>query len=462
MRIVFGIASATIIIFAVFLFEGICFRMVEKYALFRLESSWGEKNSVDLNKYLKLLPLNHFQKAPSDSSEVEFSMFRAIEEDEYASKIMGFGRPLRDQFSDYIEQEDPNRKSFAIKDVKHIRGLMLPGLKRFPTDEEVAKGWAGRQRDRIEYAKALFVDLKSPFPKPISDTAANYQQRHHDYFLERGLACLSLPVRSKDVLVNDLKLLKKSFPAVAGKVICRAYGPEAEILLETCANYPFLINMLIVHSPTGFIDSPKVESPPWILCSVEKEQLQDYVLIDGLLDWVSASRDVKFIYPSKIGGLMRIRNRYTSKNIDTFHVPLIMQCVNFYESLDTDKARSFALKESIDVQSKKNVPVIARANSDKSSSMVTDSVRINSLQAELSSLQTTDSSLAYDCMTVREYRQMHEDDPSVARAKNKDLILKIGSNFEQEGIGVLQEAKEYDPLFFHFYQSLKRIEVQSN
>ena len=46
--------------------------------------------------------------------------------------------------------------------------------------------------------------------------------------------------------------------------------------------------------------------------------------------------------------------------------------------------------------------------------------------------------------------------------KNKDLILKRGSNFEQEGIGVLQEAKEYDPLFFHFYQSLKRIEVQSN
>lgn len=462
MRIFFGIVSVIIIIFAAFLFEGICFRMVEKYALFRLESSWGEKNSVDLNKYLKLLPLNHFQKAPSDNSEVEFSMFRAIEEDEYASKIMGFGRPLRDQFSDYIEHEDPNRKSFAIKDVKHVRGLMLPGLKRFPTDEEVAKGWAGRQRDRIEYAKALFVDLKSPSLKPISDTASNYQQRHHDYFLERGFACLSLPVRSKDVLVNDLRLLKKSFPAVAGKVICRAYGSEAQILLETCANYPFLVNMLIVHSPTGFIDSPKVKSPPWIFCSVEKEQLQDYVLIDGLLDWVGASRDVKFIYPSKIGGLMRIRNRYTSKNIDTFHVPLIMQCINFYESLDADKARSFALKESILVQSKKNVPAVVKANSDKGNSVAMDSLRINSLQAELSNLQITDSSQAFDCMTVREYRQMHADDPSVIRAENRDLILKIGSNFEQEGFGVLQEAKEYDPLFFHFYQSLKRIEVQSN
>ena len=159
MRFALGILIFCLAIFALFLFEGICFRMVEKYATFRLESSWGPKISESINKYLRILPLSHFTKTPSNSSEVEFSLFKALEEDKYASRIMSFGRPQRDHFIDYINEAEPLRKSYRIIDINHIRGLILPGLKRFPTDEEVAKGWAGRQRDQMEYAKALIVDI---------------------------------------------------------------------------------------------------------------------------------------------------------------------------------------------------------------------------------------------------------------------------------------------------------------
>jgi hypothetical protein len=457
MRLIFGILSLIAVFFFLFLFEGICFRMVEKYSLMRLKSSWGEKNSVDLNKYLKLFPLNHFQKAPTDSSEVEFSMFRAIEEDKYARKIMSFGRPQRDRFVDFIEDIEPNGKSFAIKDIKHIRGLILPGLKRFPTDEEVAKGWAGRQRDSIEFAQAIFVDLKPFTISYNSNSQSQYEKRHQDYLLEHGFACLSLPTRSKDMFVNDLRILKESFPAVAEKIICRANGREAEILLDACSDYPFLVNMLIVHSPTGFSSVPQVESPPWFFCSVDKNQMEDYVLVDGLLKWISAVRDTKFIYPSKIGGLMRVRDTYSSKNIDTFHIPILMQCVSFFQRLSEEKARSFALKESIVNQAKKNVA--SKRSTDKNSIEVPDSLSIKSIKSELSNLgTTTNSAQSYDCKMVREYRQLHFDDPSITQADNRELILKIGLNFEQMEPSVMQEVRQKDPLFFQFYQSLKVIE----
>ena len=45
MRFALGILIFCLAIFALFLLEGICFRMVEKYATFRLESSWGPKIS---------------------------------------------------------------------------------------------------------------------------------------------------------------------------------------------------------------------------------------------------------------------------------------------------------------------------------------------------------------------------------------------------------------------------------
>ena len=96
MRIFIGILVLAASVFTFLLFEGICFRMVEKYASFRLEKSWGTKLSENFNKYLKFLPLNHFAETPSGSIEVEFSSLRAVEEDEYASEVMSFGRPTRD------------------------------------------------------------------------------------------------------------------------------------------------------------------------------------------------------------------------------------------------------------------------------------------------------------------------------------------------------------------------------
>ena len=62
---------------------------------------------------------------------------------------------------------------------------------------------------------------------------------------------------------------------------------------------------------------------------------------------------------------------------------------------------------------------------------------------------------------VREYRALHADDPRVSLANNRELVLKIGAEFEQMGKNILLEAGEKDPLFYKFYQTLKIIEAQS-
>ena len=455
MRFILGILIFCLSVFALFLFEGICFRMVEKYAIFRLESSWGEKKSENIHKYLKILPLSHFAKTPSNNSEVEFSLFKALEEDKYACEIMRFGRPQRDHFIDFINDLEPLRKSYRIIDINHIRGLILPGLKRFPTDEEVAKGWAGRQRDQMEYAKALFVDIK---PSPLSLEKSVSEQRNYDFFLKQGIACLSLPARSKDSLLNDLRLLKKTYPAVCQKIICRAYGREAEILLTSCSNNPFLVNMIIVDSPSGYAEAPQVESAPWFYCTLGEGELKNMALVDGLLGWVAASRDSHYVYPSKIGGLMRIRDNFSTQSLVSFHVPLIRECISFYESLEKDKLRSFAIKEAARIE-----PTFKSQPKVSISEEIPDQLdfsTISTLQAELPKIET-ENSQAFDCKMVREYRALHADDPSVSLANNRELILKIGTYFEQMGEDMLLEVGEKDPLFFQFYQSLKIIEAQS-
>lgn len=458
MRIITGIAVFITAIFSIILFEGICFRMVDKYASFRLKSSWGSKISENLNKYLKLLPLDHFVEPPSGASEVEFSIFRAKEEDKYASKVMSFGRPLRDYYSDFVVDVDPHRKSFPIKDLNHIRGMKFPGLKRFPTDEEVAKGWAGRQRDQIEYAKALFIDLK-PFSDKYSQPAkSNLDIRNEDFLLEQGIACLTLPVKDKESLVSDLSLLRNTYPAVCEMIICRAHGKESAILLNSCSSNPFLVNMIIVDSPSEYSNIPQIESFPWFFCTLNNEDLKNIPLVNGLLDWVSAARDSRYVYPSKIGGLLRIKDSYSSKNLISFHIPVIMECIGFFKSLEQKKTRSFALKDkSVEKPPTQNKPKFTMP--DEISDPIDFSI-VSTLQSELPKLDRTRSQ-AFDCKMVREYRELHADDQGVMLAENRELILKIGSNFEEMGDEVMNEVREKDPLFYQFYQSLKIIEVQT-
>ena len=82
------------------------------------------------------------------------------------------------------------------------------------------------------------------------------------------------------------------------------------------------------------------------------------------------------------------------------------------------------------------------------------------MQSELPKLETTRTQ-AFDCKMVRAYREFHADNQSIVNAKNRELILKIGLDLEQEGEEAMLQIRKEDPLFYQFYQSLKIIEAQS-
>jgi len=155
---------------------------------------------------------------------------------------------------------------------------------------------------------------------------------------------------------------------------------------------------------------------------------------------------------------MRIRDNFSTQSLVSFHIPLIRECINFYESLEEDKLRSFAIKEATKIE-----PTFKRQPKVSISEEIPDQLdfsTVSTLQAELPKIET-ENSQAFDCKMVREYRSLHADDPSVSLANNRELILKIGTNFEQMGEDILLEVGEKDPLFYQFYQSLKIIEAQS-
>ena len=68
----------------------------------------------------------------------------------------------------------------------------------------------------------------------------------------------------------------------------------------------------------------------------------------------------------------------------------------------------------------------------------------------------------FDCEVVREYRQINKGDAGVAGLTNRELVLQIGSSFEEMGVNVLEKIADQDPMFYRFYLSLKEIGTSQN
>jgi len=86
---------------------------------------------------------------------------------------------------------------------------------------------------------------------------------------------------------------------------------------------------------------------------------------------------------------------------------------------------------------------------------------------EISSLSIDDFEYSnpepnFDCEVVREYRQINKGDAGVADLTNRELVLQIGSSFEEMGVNVLEQIADQDPMFYRFYLSLKEIGTSQN
>ncbi|HAU59495.1 MAG TPA: hypothetical protein DCW45_03915, partial [Opitutae bacterium] len=188
-----SVALFFLFIVCLFILEGACFRLVEDYAQKRLEFAWGKPGQGHFHPLLKKLPLDHFN-APPKSSEV--SALRVQLEDKYASKIMSFGRPTRDRLRQRVEMAVDPLDNFEIKDIGDVESIVLPGLQKAATLEEVNRKLARRIADPLEFAKGLVIRVLPHEEKHLIAQEFNRLASSFRFLLERGFACAVMPVSS--------------------------------------------------------------------------------------------------------------------------------------------------------------------------------------------------------------------------------------------------------------------------
>ena len=117
---------------------------------------------------------------------------------------MSFARPLRDRYEDYSENEFEPLANFEIRDFGPITGIVLPGLKRPATLEEVNQKMARRVGDELEYSKGILIRIISSMEAVDYETEFKNLESTFGFVLKKGIACLILPLRT------PMTCLKKS------------------------------------------------------------------------------------------------------------------------------------------------------------------------------------------------------------------------------------------------------------
>ena len=139
-----------------FILEGACFRLIENYAEKRLEFAWGKPGLGNFHSLLSKLPLDHFVDPPGVEDTTD-QVERAVMENQFTNSVMSFGRPLRDRLLETMEKTINPLKDYEIRDYGSVRGVVVPGLVRTATREEVNKKLARRVGDSMEFAKGLVL-----------------------------------------------------------------------------------------------------------------------------------------------------------------------------------------------------------------------------------------------------------------------------------------------------------------
>ena len=128
-----------VVLLSMYLIEGACFRLVEPYANWRLNFSWGNPESTKENPLLSKIPLDHFHLPPENSAILGNSRSLLEDEIEYSQKITSFNRPLRDKYYSFVTRQINPLRKFEIVDLGMLKEVVLPGLRRpaSPIDVEL-------------------------------------------------------------------------------------------------------------------------------------------------------------------------------------------------------------------------------------------------------------------------------------------------------------------------------------
>jgi hypothetical protein len=441
--------SFAVLLLSLYLIEGACFRLVEPYAKWRLNFAWGEPDLAKLNPIFKSIPTDHSIDPPGKLNFYDGKKSAVEQEFEYAEKITSFNRPTRDRYYNYLLQEVNPLRNFEIIDLGMVNGVVVPGMRRAASPMDVEFGLARREGLPVPFSHALFIYLSPHSSRDHYESQFSRLEGPFSFLLNHGIACLLLAPKSSSEFLSELRYLKSQHPNFAEKIFLYAEGDAVSVASEAIEGESGLVTSFAVKNPTKEINNQTSTSVPWFL-ALWSQDTDNTEIEQSLVDRVRANRDNPNIYYSKLSGLLFKYNQSEQIALSSDIVSYFLTCLEISEKIEHSTGQ-------------------ASTNTDSNEEEMTqiDDSDIIELNRSVAGAREGGESISqteptFECDVVREYRQLHAEDPEIANLSNRELVLTIGSSFEFMGKDVLAEIAEKDPLFYRFYLSLKEIHNTEN
>ena len=455
-KIFFGLLFGIIVLY---ILEGACFRLVEKYAEYRLKIAWGVPGTGNYHSFLKLFPLDHFKELPAeslDSGGLPYDI--ATIEADYAATVMSFSRPMRDRYEEHVKSKLEPLANFDIRDYGEVT-LVLPRLKRLATLEDVNREIQGVRRvgDDLEYSEGMLVRILSSKKKEDYETEFAKLEPTFDFLLENGIACVILPAESKDEITQKITDLQTKHALLAENIFAWGDQEAAGYLLEACRENPGKFKGLYISDPIGVPSPPKMVGLPWLTVQISENPYSKESDLKNILHWLRLCRMSESLYPSRLGGLLHMEDSPTSGQIPSFFVPSLIQCSRYIKRAGSKWPTPQPISGEVALEETPKTNSLKKAEEDKPFDLGRIEQTIDELsKAEEDTVKLVDAT--FDCEIVRGYRQLHSNNPNLQQVSNRDLVLMLGTKFEKMGEEVLIQVRERDPHFYRFYLSLRALE----
>ncbi len=446
-----------------YVLEGACFRLIDGYANWRLHLAWGKPNQPTDNPLLEKLPLDHFLIQPTNIPKPDHLGYWIGNEDRYSGKIMSFTRPMRDVYEDYIHNSFEPLSNFEIRDYEEIQGLVLPGLKKLATIEEVKSRKARRVGDGLEFAKGVL--FKIIIENDIDSYRSEFTELEPSFgfLLENGFACVVLPVSSGEDLLRKITNFKEKEDLLGNNLFACADGLAATFVMESCKQMPDLWKAIMLVDPDELVSPPEKVSLPWTYIVIDEDRRVREEGLDSLFDWIKSVRQKENLYSSRLSGLVRIGQKFmVDKKIPSYFASYIIYCAKFIDEMNEKTPEMQILSQfeapnkikTIESQPSSFREIEELENPDFDLNKIENKI---SLIEESEEIKTITTSPNFDCEIVRGYRELNANDSQLNYVSNRDLILKLGLGFEQMGNDALDQIRMKDPLFYRYYMSLRAI-----
>jgi len=433
-------------VFTLYLIQGACFRFVETYAKMRLSLAWGKENSLQPNSFLRKFPLDHFAEPPPQE---DFKDFLSLLDGEvrYANQVMSFSRPIRDRYYNFVDNLNNPLGRFEIGNLGMVKEVVKPGLRRLASSLDVTLGLVRREGLLVDFSKALFVRVMSKSSREDYEKEFSKWESTFAFLAEEGIASVLMEVDNDQELISKLNYLQNQQPNFAKNLLLYSDNQAVAMVESARRNENLKIKCVLLKNPTEEIQ-PLSKKPmnTWLLGIMSHTQSQPKVL-SSIIRQVRIHRDSPYLYNSKLAGLLYLDKEKEGLPLSPFSMSYILVCLDFNQNEEMHPG----------------MEIIDEFNStefDQSKDLKEYSMEIPALVAEDENNSSYEPN--FDCPIIREYRVMHSGSTDLENVSNRDIVLNLGSSFEQMGENVLLQVADKDPLFYRYYLSLKEIQKNQN